>query len=81
MFGQLNSSRLRINPCFKMVTGSDAGPAKQPFGTDLWLVPPLQGRVERDRLFTRILQVHLQMILQVFTNARQMVNQWYGMRF
>ena len=66
---------------FKMVAGADASTTKQPFSADLRLIPPLQSRVERDRFFTRILQVHFQMILQVLTDARQMVNQRNGMRF
>ena len=58
-----------------MVARAHAGAAKQPLGANLRLVPPLQGRVEGDRLFAFVLEVHLQVILQVFAHAGQVVHQ------
>ena len=60
---------------FEVVARTYAGAAKQPLRTNLRLVPPLQGRVEGDRLFTFVLEVHLQVILQVFPHAGQIVYQ------
>ena len=56
--------------CFKVVAGTNAGAAKQPLRTDFRLVPPLQGRVEGNRFFALILQIHLQVILKIFADAR-----------
>ena len=56
--------------CFKVVAGTNAGAAKQPLRTDFRLIPPLQGRVEGNRLFALILQIHLQVILKIFADAR-----------
>ncbi len=54
--------------CFEVVARAHARAAKQPLRANLRLVPPLQGRVEGDRLLTFILKIHLQVILQVFTH-------------
>ena len=55
--------------CFKVVAGTNASAAKQPLRANLRLVPPLQGRVEGNRFFALILQIHLQMILKIFADA------------
>ncbi|CEL31964.1 hypothetical protein SRM1_05338 [Pseudomonas fluorescens] len=57
----------------ELVAGADAGAVEQPLGTDGRLVVPEQRRVQRNRLGARILQVQLKVILQVFTDARQIV--------
>ena len=44
---------------------------EQPLCTDFWLVVPLQRRVERNGLLALVLNVHLQMVLQVFADAGQ----------
>ncbi len=59
---------------FELVAGADPGAAEQPLGADLRLVPPLQRRVERHRLFALVLQVHLQMVLQILTHAGEIVD-------
>ncbi|MNQ61744.1 hypothetical protein D3C85_760650 [compost metagenome] len=59
---------------FELVAGADAGAVEQPLGTDGWLVVPEQRRVQRNRLSARVLQVQLKVILQVFTDARQVVD-------
>ncbi|CCK14201.1 protein of unknown function DUF140 [Cronobacter universalis NCTC 9529] len=59
---------------FKVVAGADTGAVKQPLRADFRLVPPFQRRVERDRLFTFVLQIHLQVILQIFADARQIMH-------
>ena len=60
---------------FKLVAGADAGPAEQPFSANFRLIPPLQRRIERHRLLALVLQIHLQVVLQVFTDAGQGVHQ------
>ncbi len=59
----------------EVVARPHAGTAKQPLGANLRLVPPLQGRVEGDRLFAFVLEIHLQVILQVFAHAGQVMHQ------
>ncbi|CCK06833.1 protein of unknown function DUF140 [Cronobacter sakazakii 696] len=59
---------------FKVVAGADTGAVKQPLRADFRLIPPFQRRVERNRLFTFVLQIHLQVILQIFADARQIMH-------
>lgn len=57
----------------ELVAGADAGAVEQPLGTDGRLVPPQQRWVQRYRLGAGVLQVQLKVVLQVFTNTRQVV--------
>src|SRR5471030_1298157 len=59
---------------FELVAGADAGAVEQPLGTDGRLVVPEQRRVQRHRLGAGVLQVQLKVILQVFADARQVVD-------
>ncbi len=59
---------------FKLVARADTCTEEHPLGTDGRLVPPLQRRIQRHRLGAGVLQVHLQVILKVLANARQVMN-------
>ncbi len=59
---------------FEVVAGADAGAVEHPLRADFRLVPPLQRRVERHRLFALVLQIHLQVILKVLADAGQIVH-------
>ncbi|MCY1359422.1 hypothetical protein D9M69_459920 [compost metagenome] len=58
----------------ELVAGAEAGAPEHPLRADLRLVPPLQRRVQRDRLLAGVLQVHLQVVLEVLADARQVVH-------
>ena len=47
---------------------------QQPAKSDPGLVPPVEGRLHRDRLGAGVLYVHLQMVLQILTDTGQRVN-------
>ncbi len=59
----------------ELVAGTDAAAEEQPLGADRRLVPPLERRVQRHRLQTLELQVHLQVVLQVLAYAGQLLHQ------
>ncbi len=58
----------------ELVAGADASTVEQPLGTDGRLVVQQQRRIQRHRLGAGVLQVHLQVILQILANARQVVD-------
>ena len=55
----------------ELVAGARAGAQEQPLRPDGRLVVPFQRRVQRDRLGAFVLQVHLQVILEIGADARQ----------
>ncbi len=59
----------------ELVAGTDTLAGEQPLRTDRRLVVQLQRRVQRYRLGAGVLQVHLQMVLQVLPDTRQIVDQ------
>jgi hypothetical protein len=60
---------------FELVAGADARAVEQPLGADCRLVVPFSASgIQRNRLGARVLQVHLEMVLQVLADARQVVN-------
>ncbi|CCJ88366.1 protein of unknown function DUF140 [Cronobacter turicensis 564] len=58
----------------KVVAGADTSAVKQPLRADFRLVPPFQRRIERHRLFALVLQIHLQVILKILADARQIMH-------
>ena len=55
----------------EVVARAEAGAIQHPFEADLRLVPPLERRVQRDRLLALVLDIHLQVILQVLADTGQ----------
>src|SRR5690625_5231176 len=54
------------------VVGDSRTATEQPLKSDNRGPPPCEHRRERNRLFTRVLDVDLQMILKVLTHSREM---------
>ena len=57
-----------------MVGRTKAGFEQIPFNTDLELVPPIKLAIEADRLGAFHLNIQFQMVLQVFTNTGQIMD-------
>ena len=60
--------------CFKMIGGCRALSKEKPLKTDPRFIPPTQSRLHRNRLGARVLHIHLQMVLQVFSHSREFLN-------
>ena len=56
-----------------MVCGAGTAAQEQPVGADPRPVPPLEVLLHAHRLLTRVLDVHLEVVLQVLADTRQVV--------
>src|ERR1700688_4587389 len=59
---------------FKVIGGAQTVLAKQPARTDQSAIPEIDGRVQGNRFPAGYLEIELQMVLQVFTDSGQIVN-------
>src|SRR3989339_1387548 len=83
--GQRQEMKLDIGVChiliapdktagFKMVCGSYPGSVKEPLITDKRFFPPFEGRVHGYGFFAFILNIDFQVVLQVLSNTREIVD-------
>src|ERR1700674_4166915 len=61
---------------FKVIAGAQTVLAKQPARTDQSAIPEIDGRVQGNRFLAGYLEIEFQMVLQVFTDSGQIVNDW-----
>ena len=58
----------------EVIGRAEAGPEEQPFGADERLAPVLQPRRHRDGLGARVLDVHLQVVLEMLSHAGKVLH-------